>query len=215
VPKTGLIVATIENPDGLLLIDPIARKVVRKYDVKGKSPHMVALSPDGAIAYVSNSNSNAVAALNLASGNVEKIIPVGKNPQGGTVTRDGKRLYISNDGSNTISIIDTTSNQVIGEIKTGDEPARAEFTPDEKLLVYNLQSGEGCGFADPRTGKQIAQVKLPGKPLSLSLSRDGLTAYLGLMDSDSVAIVSVAGKKVIRIVPTPKGAGPDTVTPLF
>src|SRR5205823_14479965 len=129
--------------------------------------------------------------------------------------RDGKRLYVSNDGSNSISVIDTASGRLVREIETGDEPARAEFTPDEKLLVYNLQRGEGCGFADPATGKEIARVKLPGKPLSLSLSRDGRTAYLGLMDSDSVAIVSVPERKLIRVIPTPKGAGPDTVTPLL
>jgi YVTN family beta-propeller protein len=214
VEKTGQIVTTIENPDGLLLVDPGARKVVRKYDVKGKSPHMVTLGPGAQVAYVSNSNSGGVAALNLASGNVEKFIPTGKNPQGGVLTRDGKILYIANGESNTISIIDTSKNEVIGEIKTGEQPGRVELTPDEKFLVYNLQRGEGCGIADPKTRKQVAEIHVPGKPLSVSLSRDGRTAYLGLMDSDTVAVVSVPERKVIRVIPTPKGAGPDTVTPL-
>ena len=41
VPQTGEIVVTIENPYGLLRIDPVTRKVVRRYDVAGNSPHMV------------------------------------------------------------------------------------------------------------------------------------------------------------------------------
>lgn len=214
LPKTGHIVTTIENPDGLLLVDPVARKVVRKYDVKGKSPHMVTLGPTADIAYVSNANSGAVAVLNLTTGNVEKIIPTGKNPQGGVLTRDRKTLYIANSESNKISIIATDKNEVIGEIQTGANPARVELTPDEKTLVYNLQSGEGIGFVDVQARKQVAEVRLPGRPLSLSLSRDGRTAYLGLQDSDKIAIVSVPEKKIIRIIPTPAGAGPDTVTPL-
>jgi YVTN family beta-propeller protein len=214
LPKTGQILTTIENPDGLLLVDPAARKVIRKYDVKGKSPHMVTLGATDDIAYVSNANSAAVAVLNLTSGAVEKLIPTGKNPQGGVLTKDRKTLYLTNAESNKISIISTEKNEVIGEIQTGDNPARVELTPDEKTLVYNLQRGEGIGFADVLSRKQLAEVRLPGKPLSMSLSRDGRTAYLGLQDSDKIAIVSVPERKIIRIIPTPAGAGPDTITPL-
>ncbi|MGO9969021.1 MAG: YncE family protein [Bryobacteraceae bacterium] len=35
LPRSGEIVVTIENPYGLLRVDPVARKVVRKYDVAG------------------------------------------------------------------------------------------------------------------------------------------------------------------------------------
>ena len=52
LPRSGEIVVTIENPYGLLRIDPVARKVVRKYDVAGKSPHMVLLGDR--TAWVSN-----------------------------------------------------------------------------------------------------------------------------------------------------------------
>jgi len=44
-PKTGNLVATTENPSGLVLVDPAARKVLRTYDVKGEAPHMVLLDP--------------------------------------------------------------------------------------------------------------------------------------------------------------------------
>lgn len=214
LPKTGQIVTTIENPNGLLLVDPVGRKVLRKYDVKGESPHMVLLGPGAEHAYVSNANSGTVAVLNLASGKVEKLLPTGKNPQGGVMTRDGKTIYLANAASNLISIIATGSNEVIGEIKTGENPARVALTPDEKTLVYNLQAGEGIGFADLHSRKQVAEIRLPGRPLSLSLSRDGRTAYLGLQDSDKIAIVSVPERKIIRIIETPVGAGPDTITPL-
>jgi YVTN family beta-propeller protein len=214
LPETGQIIATIENPYGLLLVDPAARKVLRKYDVKGEAPHMVLLGPRAETAYVSNANSGTVAIVNLASGNVEKLIPTGKNPQGGVMTRDGQRIYLTNTASSTISIIDTGKREVVGEIAAGNGPARIALTPDEKMLVYNLQPGEGIGFADVQARKQTGEVKLPGRPLSLSVSRDGRTAYLGLQDSDKIAIVSIPDRKVIRIIETPPGAGPDTVAPL-
>ena len=65
-PKTGYLVATTENPSGLVLVDPVARKVVRKYDVKGEAPHMVLLGPGARIAYVSNTNTGTLAAVTIA-----------------------------------------------------------------------------------------------------------------------------------------------------
>jgi YVTN family beta-propeller protein len=215
LPKTGQILTTIENPFGLLLVDPAAKKVLRKFDVKGKNPHMVTLGPGAATAYVSNANSNAIAVLNLASGAVEKLIPTGENPQGGVLSADGKTLYVTVSGADYIAIIDTAKNTETGRIKTGVNPARIALTPDGRTLVYNLQRGEGIGFADVAGRKQTGETRLPGRPLSLALSRDGKLAYLGLQDSDKIAIVSVAERKIASIIESPKGAGPDTITPLL
>ena len=212
LPQTGEVVVTIENPYGLLRIDPVARKVVRKYDVAGKSPHMVVLGDR--TAWVSDSGSGAVAVINLASGSVQGVIPTGKNPQGATLSRDGKRVFVTNMESNTISIVDTQTRKVEGEIHTGTGPARVFLTPDGKTLVYNLQTGQAIGFADLNTRQETARIPLPGQPLSVALSPDGQIAYLGLQDSDKVAIVSVTQRKIIRVFDTPPGAGPDTVEPL-
>ncbi len=213
-PKTGNLIVTIENPYGLLLVDPATRKVLRKFETRGESPHMVLFGPKSETAYVSNSNSGNVAVLNLSTGVVEKLIPTGKNPQGGVMTRDGKWIFLTNTASNIISVIDTEKREVVGEIKTGNGPARIFLTPDEKTLVYNLQLGEGVAFADVSSRQQTAEVRIPGRPLSLSRSRDNKTAYLGLQDSDKIAVVSILERKLIRVIDTPIGAGPDTVAPL-
>ncbi|MBZ5595887.1 MAG: beta-propeller fold lactonase family protein [Acidobacteriia bacterium] len=213
LPK-GQLIVTIENPNGLLLIDPVARKVLRKYEVGGEHPHMVLLGPKAETAWASNTNSAEVAVINLASGEVEKRIPTGRNPQGGVITKDGNWIYLTNNASNTISVIDTNERAVTGDIKTGNGPARIALTPDEQTLAYNLQAGEAVGFADVRTRTETSRIKLPGRPLSLALSTDGRIAYLGLQDSDKIAIVSVPDRKIIGVIDTPAGAGPDTVLPL-
>lgn len=214
LPRSGHLIVTIENPHGLLLVDPAAKKVLRKYDVKGEAPHMVLLGPNAETAWASNANSQTLAVVNIASGNVEKLIPTGKNPQGGVMTSDGKWIYLTNTASDAISVIDTAKREIVGEIKTAKGPARILLTPDEKTLVYNLLTEKAVGFADVQSRRQTAVVPLPGNPLSISKSRDGRTVYLGIQDSDKIAIVSVSDRKVTRIIDTPKGAGPDTVAPL-
>lgn len=212
-PKTGRLVVTVENPSGLLLVDPASRKVLRRYDTQGKQPHMVLLDRSGETAWVSNSGSKTLAAVNLATGKV-KLLELGENPQGGVMTRDGRTLYLCVMGANKIVVIDAAKQAVTGEIATGPGPARIALTPDEKTLVYNIQMDPGVGFADVATRKQTATAKLPGRPLSLTMSRDGRTAWLGVQEEDKIAVVSVAGRKVERYLTTPKGAGPDPVLPV-
>lgn len=211
--KTNHLIVTVENPNGLLLVDLNTRKIVRMYDVQGKNPHMAIFGPNAEWAYVSNTNSGTVAMIHLASGKT-KLLPTGKRPQGLVMTRDGRTLYVTNIDSKTISRIDIGRQEVTGEIHTSGGPARIAFSPDEKTLVFNLQAEEGCGFADAATLRETGQVKIPGKPLSLSLSADGHTAYLGLQDSDKIAVVSVAQRKLVQVIETPKGAGPDTTLAL-
>ena len=212
-PSTGRIVVTIENPDGLLLIDPASRKVLRKFDVQGQDPHMVLFGPKGEWAYVSNTASATVAAVDLQTGEV-KLIPTDARPQGGVLSRDGKRIYLTNSDGNLISIIDTERKERAGVIPTGKGPARIALTPDGKTLVYNLGAGEAVGFADVAGRKQTDVVALGGRPLSLTMSPDGRTVYAGVQDQDKVFAISTAERKIIQVIRTPKGSGPDPAIPL-
>src|SRR6266851_3795295 len=212
-PRTGRLVVTVENPDGLLLVDPATRKIVRFYELKGGVPHMVRLSADGAWAYCSNTKTSTLAAIRLATGEIKQI-EVGARPQGRVLSKDGTLLYVTNSDANSISIVDTGKQQAIGTIATGKGPGRIWLTPDEEQLVYNLQPGEAVGFADVRSKKQIATVALPGPPLSLNLSQDGTLGFAGVQSLDKICVVSIAERKVVRVFDTPKGAGPDAIIAL-
>jgi YVTN family beta-propeller protein len=212
-PKTGHLVATTENPSGLVLMDPVARKVLRKYDVKGEAPHMVRLGPDSRIAYVSNTNSGTLAAVNLETGET-KTIPTGARPQGTVFSRDQKTMYVANSEANTISIVDVDKFQVTGTIQTGKWPCRLAVSPDGKSLVYALQTSEAVGFADLDARKEVKQVPLGGKLLSLTLSSDGRYAYSSAQEQDKIFVISLAERKLVRTIETPKGSGPDPVIAL-
>jgi YVTN family beta-propeller protein len=212
-PKTNRLVVTTENPPGLLLIDLASRSIVRRYDTHGTGPHMVLLSADGAWGYVSNTNTNTVAAIHLDSGRT-KLIPTDARPQGAVRSHDGSLLYVTNNAGNTITIIDTRKQERVGAITTGKHPARIALTPDGRTLVYNLQEEDAVAFADVRTKKQTAVVPIGGPPLSLTLSPDGRWAYAGIQDYDKIAVISVTERKLAGAIPTPKEAGPDPALPL-
>ena len=213
-PVTGQLVVTIENPDGLLLVDPQQRKVIRKFDVQGKSPHMVLFGPGGKRAYVSNTNSGTLASIDIATGKTT-LIPTGKYPQGGVLSPDEKTIYLTNAESNKIALIDTVTDKVTGEIATATYPNRVTITPDGKTLVYSLgQTGEAVGFADVATRKQTGTIPLHGQPLSLTLSKDGKFAFSGIQSQGKIHVINVSQRKILRTITTPKDAGPDPALPL-
>ena len=207
---TGQILVTTENPNRLLIIDPKSREILRDYETKGESSHMVTRSSDGKRAYVSNIGTRNVSVIDLETGNVE-LIPVGERPEGSDITKDGKTLYVACRESHVISVIDTEKNAVVSEIATGKGPNRVRLTPDEKLLIYSLVHDGQLGIADAGSGEQIATVDLEASPVSLQLSQNGEWALTAAQDEDTVYAVSIAERKIILRFATAEGAGPDPV----
>jgi len=209
-PRFGRLTVTVQNPDALLLLDPLARKVIRKYDTKGRSSHMVTLGPGDEWAYVSNAASNDVSAIHLESG-ATRLIPTDGRPQGGVLSRDGKLLYIVNSDGNSISIIDTSKQERVGAIATGKGPTRIALSADGNQLIYNLQVDNAVAFADPKSRKQTAAIPLEGPPLSMSLSPDGKRAYTAVESLDRVYVISIGERRVMNSFSTPSGAAPEAV----
>jgi YVTN family beta-propeller protein len=213
IPGSERLLATTERPFGMVSIDTGAGKVQRFYDVKGKSPHIVTPSSAGDWAFVSDTDSDCVAAIQLETGKV-KLIPTGSQPQGSVLSPQGDRLYVVDMAANQISIIDTKAQEVVGTIPTGKGPGRIAITPDGKTLVYNLQFEPAAGFADIASRKQVAVVLLSGRPMSLTMTRDGRRAFAGIQDQDKMVFISVPERKIERVVELPKGSGPDPAIPL-
>jgi YVTN family beta-propeller protein len=210
-PATGTLLSTTERPFGLVAIDTATRKVIRDYDVKGKSPHMVMLSNNGSRAWVSNTDSNSMAAVDLKSGTT-KVVPTGEGPQGGVLDKSGNRLYVTNAGPGRIAVIDTKSAKEVARIPTGKSPGRVAITPDGRTLVYNIS--DGVAFADIKTRKQVNAIDLHGRPLSLTLSRDGKRAFAGIQEQDKICIIDVPGRRLASVIDVPKGSGPDPIIPI-
>lgn len=207
-PASGRLVVTVENPDGLLLVDPQTREILRYYETQGAKPHMVLLGAGGMLAYVSNSDSGTLAALDLETGDLT-LIPTDANPQGAALSHDGKLLYLTNNGGASISIIDTDSNERVGSIATGEGPNRIEITPDGSTLVYSMQQGQAVGFADVASRRQTAEIPLGGEAMSLTMSPDGTTVYSGVQANDKVFVISVAERRIVQVIETPPESGPD------
>jgi len=209
----GLLAVSAENPDALLLVDPARRAVVKVYDTQGKTAHMVRFGPGARHAFVSNSTSNDVAVVTLATGAV-KNIPIGERPEGSVLSRDGRELYVCSREGHKIYVIDTARQAVAAEIATGRGPVRIGLTPDGKRLVYALLHDEAIEIADPAARKILSRVKLTGRLVSLGISPDGQRAFASAEELDTVYVVSIPEARLLRSFKTAAGLAPDPVLEL-
>lgn len=211
-PQTGLLYVSCELPDQLLAVDPKLRKVVRTYGTQGKTAHMVKLGPGARWAYVSHSNSANVGAVELATGRV-RLIPTGARPEGSALSPDGKFLYVVNREGAQITVIDTGAQSAVGAIRTGKGPVRVQVAPSG-TIVYALMHDKAVGIADPKSRRQLATVALGGSPVSLALSPDGALAYAAAQDLDTIYVVSVSERKLVRQFQTAPKMFPDAILAL-
>ena len=210
---TGRLAVTTEFPDQLLLIDPAARKVVRTYDTKGKTSHMVVLGMGARFAYVSNSGSGGVAVINLATGKTT-FVATGPRPEGGALSRDGRYFYVGNRDGETVSIIDTATQKLAGQIHTGKGSVRLAAAPDGRHLVCALIHENAIEVLDAVARKSVTKIPVPEQLASLSLSPDGSLAFASAEEKDTVFVVSLAERKVALQIRTAPGSHPDPVLDL-
>jgi len=160
------------------------------------TPPGIAVTPDGAFAYVSNFSSGTVAIINLTTNMVSSIAAPAS--EGVAITPDGTFAYVA--GTSGITVIDTGTQTVKASVTNlMPSPAGVAITPDG-LRAYCSQPGNGSN--DQLT---VIQTALPVKATNvimtdahsrglagIAFAPDGAFAYVANNDSDTVSVIQTA-----------------------
>jgi YVTN family beta-propeller protein len=135
----------------------------------GNNPLGVAVTPDGAHAYVANHVSDNVSVIDMATNMVVATVPVGTYPKGVAVTPDGKHAYVTNITSRTVSMIATATNTVVATVPVGANPTAVAVTPDGKhACVVNFGDGT-VSVIDTATNTVVATVAVGARPTAVAI----------------------------------------------
>ena len=158
---------------------------------------------------------------------VEKPTKFTGDPQvtGIAVSPDGKRLYITLSKRNAVTVIDVASETLIATVPVGVAPFRIVVSPDGKTVCVANRGGrhpaKGDSVApsagtvlrvDPKTDATLhgsisfidatnfntTEMDEGRQPAGLHFSRDGKTLYVANSDEDTVTMVDVAARRVIK-----------------
>ena len=132
------------------------------------------LAADGGKIYMTYFYGHAVAVLDTASLEVEKVIPVGRYPE--QIVVSGNKLYVANSGGNdypnygkTVSVINLSSLEVEKEIEVLINPCRLEANSKGDIYVISMGNYGDVPNTLQRIDGKTGEVKTLGNGSRMDL----------------------------------------------
>ncbi|HEY8868753.1 MAG TPA: YncE family protein [Candidatus Limnocylindrales bacterium] len=145
-------------------------------------PHGIAVSPDGALLFVSHIFADTVSVIETLSNAVVATVPITGNPDLLGVTGDGSRVYVTHSGQ--ISVIDVTTYTVASVIDSYPAGFTGMAVASDGGRIYAAigPSGPTNGgllvvdpMASPPTAVRMIELR---SPTSVAMSADGSRCYV-------------------------------------
>lgn len=182
----------------------------------GKSPHEVAISPDGRQAWVSNAGDDTLSVFDL-----ERLEAAGtvrhegfKFPHGSAFTPDGRKLYVACTRRNSVFAIDPQARRVLAEIPTGQTDSHmVAMAPDgARIFVPNIGS-RAVSVITTADERVAGEVRVGRGPEGIALTPDGKTLLVANQEDSTVSVIDAASLRVtdafevgefpVRLIVTP------------
>lgn len=166
-----------------------------------KLPSHMAFSADSSTAFITQQGSDEISAIDLETQTVKWTLPVGKLPAGIAMTPDDKFLLVGIMGSDYIEVIDWRSKKTVKRIKAGEGAHNFRALGDKRHTFVSNRIANTINIIDEKTLENVGTINVPGGPDCMELTEDGKTLWVTLRWIKKVAVIDVASKKVIRLIP--------------
>ncbi|MDE2797079.1 MAG: beta-propeller fold lactonase family protein [Gemmatimonadota bacterium] len=212
VANTGGSQGTSENR--VTVIETATHQVAANITVDN-APLDLAVSADGQLVYVTNSQSKSISVIEVASLTVRNRIRVpvvnDGGPYGVAIHPDGKRLYVTDIQNNQVLIVDTALRATVGRIEVIEDPRSLVISADGKRLYVSggdfgdVGSG-GIAVIDTESESVVTTIRMDAGIFRLALSPDGSRLYGTDRTNAQLIVVDVAQNRVVnRVRVLPEG----------
>jgi len=129
------------------VIDTATNTVVTSVPVP--TPGGIAITPNGAFAYVTSQGSLRVSVINTATNGVFTSFGVAPSSYGVAITPDGAFAYVANGSSaGAVAVINTATNTVVATVPVGAFPTAVAITPAANGGSDATPPQVSCGASD-------------------------------------------------------------------
>ena len=175
-------------------------KLVKRVPLPALPSHM-AFSADSSAVFITRQGSNQVSAIDLATQTIKWTMTVGKLPAGIAMTPDDKYLLVGVMGKDYVEVIDWRAQKSVKKIKVGE--GAHNFLPlgDKQHTFVSSRVSNTISIIDQKTLENVGTINLTGGPDCMELSEDGKTLWATLRWIKKVAVIDVASRKVIKMIP--------------
>ncbi len=175
-------------------------------------------SPDQPLLLVANKHAGTLSFVHPVTLQVLQTIPVGPNPHEIAITPDQRYAYLSNyePPGNTISVIDLKRRKMVKQINTGSLKRihGVAVAPDGKNAYFTAGQAGVIVEIDTKKNEITRSIPTYGETSHMVyVSLDGKLIYTGNISSGDVSVIDRASGRLIKRIPTGKGAGGMAFTP--
>jgi YVTN family beta-propeller protein len=178
----------------------------------GSDPSAIAISPDGATAYVANRGDGTVTPIDTATNTAGTPIGVGSDPSAIAISPDGATAYVGNAGDGTVTPIDTATNSAGTPIGVGSGPDAIAITPDGATAY--VAAGDAVTPIATATNTAGTAITVGPNASAIAITPDGATAYVAGGDvvtpiataTNTAGTAIAVGPNASAIAITPDGA---------
>jgi YVTN family beta-propeller protein len=194
------------NFNGISKIDTATNTIVATV-VTGNNPVGIALTSNGATAYVANNATGTVSVVDTATMTVTSTLPI--FPQAIAATPDGSAIWVSANILTPPSfpavmyVIDPTTNTFttfsLGHGSAA--PSAIAFTPNGAFAYLANFQANIVSVIDTATQTEVATITAGNRPFYVALTPSGAFAYVANLLSNDVSVIDTATNTVVATVP--------------
>lgn len=185
-------------------------------------PTGIVVNSSGSLAYVTDTGSNAVIVINVATNSIVARIPVGNVPTAIAISPDNQYLYTVNYNNGqyagTLSKINTITNQVVGNpVPVGNGPWSITLTRDGSRIYVANRYDKTISVIDASTGILVTTIILPDHaiPYALLTNPNGEYVYVSAYQQnpndlipDGIGVISTATNTLVNSIALGIGSKP-------
>ncbi|MDB5356005.1 MAG: Phosphoesterase family protein, partial [Phycisphaerales bacterium] len=183
----SLLEATLDSDAKLRWSKRIALPAPGGKDIHPKDAHPlgIALSKDGATAYVCLSKNNTLAVVDLKAGTIEAQISVGVCPYSVVLSPDGSVAYVTNFGGRQPAV---------------NEPAADSVGTKVAVDRRGIPLSGTVSKVDLKFRKSVGEIAVGLHPCQAVMTRDGTRLYVANANSDSISVIDTAVARVVETI---------------
>jgi YVTN family beta-propeller protein len=171
-------------------------------------PTGVAVTPDGAHAYVGNIISNTISVIDTATDTVTATIPGDSSPALVAITPDGAHAYVGNLFGGTLSVIDMATNTISATIPVGTVPRFVTISGSGAHVYVANYGSNTVSVIDTATDTLTGNLRVGYGPSGAAVTSDDSLLYVTNTDDNTLSVVpltlvprdgSIAGGTIVTI----------------
>src|SRR5439155_987511 len=181
----------------------------------GFGPFGVAITPNGAFAYVTafgdRCANGGVWVISTATNAVVATVPLAGCTTGVAIAPDGALAYVANNSSSTVSVIETATNHLVLAVPVGSSPQGVAITPDGAFayVTHSALSGtsvNSVSVIETATNTVVTMVSVGAVPVGVVVTPNGAFAYVTNSNANTVSMIETATNTVVATLDV--GVGP-------